>query len=116
MRILYLLLGLLFFALGTVGVFLPILPTVPFYLLAAFFFANSNEKLHNKLVSSKFYKENVEPFKKGGKLPMKVKVQTLVTVTIIIGIAFYVMDEAPIGRIVLVLVWIAHMYFIGFRK
>ncbi len=116
MRVINLIIGLNFLALGTVGVFLPILPTVPLYLMAAFFLANSNEKLHSKLVNSKFYKENVEPFKKKGKLPKKVKIQTLVTVTIIIGIAFYFMDKTPIGRGVLVIVWLAHMYFIGYKK
>lgn len=37
MRVLYIVLDLLFLALGTVGIVLPLLPTVPFYLLAAFF-------------------------------------------------------------------------------
>ncbi len=116
MRIINLILGLIFLALGTVGVFLPILPTVPLYLAAAFFLANSNEKLHNKLVNSKFYIENVEPFKKKGKLPKKVKIQTLVTVTIIIGIAYYFMGKTPVGRVILIIVWLAHMYFIGYKK
>ncbi len=116
MKVLYLLLGTVSFVIGTIGIFLPILPTVPLYLLAAFFFANSNEKLHNKLINSKFYIENVEPFKKKGKLPKKVKIQTLVTVTIILGISYYFMDKAPIGRAVVVVVWIAHIYFIGIKK
>ena len=43
--------GLTAFAVGTVGIALPLLPTVPFYLLAAFCFARSRpewaERLHN---------------------------------------------------------------------
>ena len=39
-------LGCISLALGTIGIALPILPTVPFYLLTAFCFANSSERLH----------------------------------------------------------------------
>ena len=51
MRIFWLSLGLLCVALGLVGVVLPLLPTVPFMLLAAFCFARSSERLHHWLIS-----------------------------------------------------------------
>ncbi|MBT8153594.1 YbaN family protein [Epibacterium ulvae] len=46
MRILFAGLGILCVALAAIGVVLPLLPTVPFLLLAAFFFARSSDKLH----------------------------------------------------------------------
>lgn len=42
-------------ALGAVGIFLPILPTTPFLLLAAFCFARSSQRLHDYLVNHKVF-------------------------------------------------------------
>lgn len=50
MRHLWTLGGLASFGLGAVGVFLPLLPTVPFMLLAAFCFARGSESFHRWLV------------------------------------------------------------------
>ncbi|GHC29622.1 hypothetical protein GCM10007291_32680 [Gemmobacter nanjingensis] len=51
MRILWLLLGVLALALGVIGIVTPILPTVPFLILAAFGFSKSSERLHNWIIS-----------------------------------------------------------------
>ena len=48
-------LGLLFLALGVIGIFLPILPSTPFVLLAAWFFAQSSEKWHRRLLNSELF-------------------------------------------------------------
>ncbi len=50
MRIFFFILGLVSLALGVIGMALPLLPTVPFLLLAAFSFARSSEKFHSWLV------------------------------------------------------------------
>ena len=47
--------GLLSVFLGTLGIFLPLLPTVPFILLAVFCFARSSERLHNWLVNHPWF-------------------------------------------------------------
>ena len=48
-------LGITFLALGAAGVVLPVLPTTPFILLAAWFFARSSEKWHQRLLDSNLF-------------------------------------------------------------
>ena len=65
-RVVFAVFGLICFGLGTVGVFLPILPTTPFYLLTLFFLANSSEKLHTWFIGTKLYKKHLDPLHHSG--------------------------------------------------
>lgn len=49
-RYTWIVIGLIFFAIGTVGVFLPLLPTFPFYVVTLFCFGRSSKKLHDWFV------------------------------------------------------------------
>lgn len=109
----FIVLGCLSLGLGALGAVLPILPTVPFLMLAAFCFAKSSEKLHNWFISTKLYKKNLESFVQGKGMTMKTKIRIMVTVTILMSIGFIMMHAVPVGRIILGFVWIFHvMYFI----
>lgn len=55
----FVVLGCISLALGTIGIALPILPTVPFYLLTAFCFANSSQRLHDWFVHTTVYKKYI---------------------------------------------------------
>ena len=109
----FVVLGCLSLGLGAVGAVLPILPTVPFLMLAAFCFAKSSEKLHNWFVSTKLYNKNLESFVQGKGMTVKTKIRIMVTVTILMSIGFIMMHAVPVGRIILGFVWIFHvLYFI----
>lgn len=112
-KIIYLTLGFIALGLGAAGAVLPILPTFPFLLLAAFCFGKSSEKVHTWFIGTKLYKENLESYVAGKGMTRKTKVRIMVTVTIIMGIAFFMMHAVPVGRIVLACVWIFHvLYFV----
>ena len=60
----YICIGLVAFALGAIGVILPILPTTPFLLLASFCFAKGSERFNTWFINTKVYKKHLESFVK----------------------------------------------------
>lgn len=59
---LFLAVGLISLTLGAAGIFLPILPTTPFMLLAAFCFARSSDRLHRYLVNHPVFGEYISNY------------------------------------------------------
>ncbi len=115
MKIVYIVLGCLSLGLGAVGAVLPILPTFPFLLFAAFCFGKSSERLHTWFKGTKLYKNNLESYVKGQGMTMKTKIRIMIIVTITMAIGFIMMKQVIIGRIVLAIVWLFHIYYFIFR-
>lgn len=72
-RISYLCGGYTALLLGMLGVVLPLLPTTPFILLAAFCFSRSSEALHLKLLQNKVFGKLIRDWETHGIIPMKAK-------------------------------------------
>lgn len=115
-KILYIICGCIAMVLGTVGMVLPILPTVPFLMVSAFCFAKSSEKLNRWFKGTKLYKDNLEDFVAGRGMTRKTKIRIMVTVTLLMSIGFVMMGikGITIGCIVLGCVWIFHVLYFCF--
>lgn len=111
-----LLLGLISLALGTLGSLFPVLPTVPFLMLAGLCFARSSEKLDRWFRSTRLYQDNLKDFLAGRGMTRKAKVRIMVTVTFLMSIGFVAMGMKGIvtGCIVLGCVWVCHLVFFLF--
>ncbi|MWD27087.1 DUF454 family protein [Aquicoccus sp. SCR17] len=80
MRLLWLTFGLIALGLGLIGVVLPLVPTVPFLLLAAFCFARSSERLHNWLLSHRTFGPMIEDWQRSGAIRPSAKKAATVSV------------------------------------
>ncbi len=108
-------LGCVSLALGTIGIVLPILPTVPFYLLTAFCFANSSERLHDWFIHTTVYKKYIGSYFRRRGMTKKAKCLLIGTVTAIMVPGFILMDKVPVGRAIMLVVWVGHIFHFGFK-
>jgi uncharacterized membrane protein YbaN (DUF454 family) len=74
MKPLYNLAGGLAVLLGILGLFLPLLPTTPFLLLASWCFARGSDRLHRWLLSHRVFGEYLRNFEAGRGIPLKAKI------------------------------------------
>ena len=111
-KILYIFIGCISLGLGIIGVILPILPTVPFVLLAAFCFAKSSERLDGWFKNTKLYREN--NIKNGMTKQAKIRIMCSVTLLMSVGFIMMGLKGIVVGDIVLLIVWIFHIAYFTF--
>lgn len=96
--------GTFFVGLGVLGIFLPLLPTTPFFLLAAACYARSSKKFYHWLLNNKWFGKYIKNYREGKGIPIKVKILSisLLWLTIVFSTIF-VVDNLFV-RIVLILI------------
>ena len=112
MRVLWGLGGVTSLGLGTVGIFLPLLPTVPFVLLAAFCFSRSSDRLHDWLVAHPIFGPSIEDWRRNGSISKRGKYLATLSIALVFGLsvglklaAWLLITQALILSAVLVFIW-----------
>ncbi len=103
MKLLYQVVGVLAVLLGVLGIFLPLLPTTPFLLLAAACFARSSERMHRALLTHPVCGRFLSDFEQGKGIPARAKALALLMMWSSLGMALW-RYELPALRVLLVLI------------
>lgn len=106
--------GLVCFGLGAIGAVVPLLPTTPFLLLAAFCFARSSRRLDAWFKGTALYKKVLADYVSKRAMTIKAKLTVMVPVTLVMAVGFAFMGSVPVGRVILAVVWAAHVVYFGF--
>ena len=111
---LWIALGMLSFSAGTVGIFLPILPTVPLYLLTSFAFLNSSDKLYLRFKNSNLYKKYLSRYLEAGGLTKCGKFRLILFVTVQIIIAVFLLRKSLMGVLILAGIYFGFLFSVIF--
>ena len=118
-RLMWISLGSIFVAIGTIGIFVPGLPTTVFMLLAAACYVRSSDKLYNWLIKNKTFGKYIKDYREGKGMPKRAKFLALLMMTIFVSLA--VLPFSPISipnimvRIVVLLIGLIGFYYVTYR-
>jgi len=100
-KIVFISLGCLFTGLGFAGIILPLVPTTPFLLLAAFFFSKSSEKFHDWLLSNRVCGEYIRNYREKKGMRLRDKITSLSMLWIAISTSAFLATDKLWLRILL---------------
>ncbi|UCG55518.1 MAG: YbaN family protein [Dehalococcoidia bacterium] len=104
MKLLLISAGTVFVGLGIIGIFLPVLPTTPFLLLAATCYAKSSQKFYCWLMNNRWFGVYIRSYRQKKGMPLRIKVFTvaLLWLTILLSVIFAV--QSLVVRVILILI------------
>lgn len=103
-RYIFITLGTIFVVIGIIGIFVPILPTTPFLLLAAFFYLRGSRKFYDWLLNNKVCGSYIRNYLEGRGMPLRVKIFTITLLWTGIGISIWLTYPNLIVALILILV------------
>jgi len=111
--------GTLSTGLGIIGIFVPVLPTTPFLLLAAACYMRSSERFYQWLINNRIFGAYVRDYIEGRGMPIRTKIFTILLLWLTIGLTIAFGVQNTVIRIVLICVAIGvtvHIVLIRKRK
>ncbi len=92
MRGVYIIVGTIALIFGAIGVFLPVVPTTPFILLAAACYLRGSDRLHAWILSSRWFGETIKNYQEGRGLTRDTKLRaiSMMWVMILVSAGFFV--------------------------
>jgi len=103
-RPLFIIGGTFFVGLGVVGIFLPVLPTTPFLLLAAACYARSSQRFYRWLLNNRWFGVYIKNYRLKKGMPLKIKLLTVALLWLTIGVSAAFAVQSLTLRIILVLI------------
>ena len=114
MKTIYLLAGIISLLLGLIGAFLPILPTVPFILLAAFCFARAYPPLYHWLRDRSIFAESLQDWERERAISRSSKRKALTMIVLSFALALYFASSMWL-KLLLMMIGISVATFIATR-
>lgn len=108
---LYVIVGIISFGLGAIGVVLPILPTTPFLLLSSFCFVRGSERFDRWFRGTKIYKKHLESFVNNRVMTMKQKITILLFADFMLMFPLIILDSIWAKALIVAVMLTKYWYF-----
>jgi uncharacterized membrane protein YbaN (DUF454 family) len=109
-------LGTLFLGLGIIGIFLPLLPTTPFLLLAAACYLRGSESRYQWLINNKWFGEYIRNYHEKKGIPLRIKVFAITFLWITISFtAFFVIGILWITILLIIIATAVTVHILRFK-
>lgn len=113
-KLVYFMLFLMNILLSVASALLPVLPSTPFLLLAAYCLAKSSKRLHDWFVNTRLYKANLESYAQGKGMTLRAKIRIMGMITPLMAMGFIMMRSVFEARYVVWLMWLLHFLYLAF--
>ncbi|MGK0467102.1 YbaN family protein [Clostridium sp.] len=110
-KFIYVVIGLISFILGTIGIILPILPTTPFYLLASVCFVRGSERFDKWFKGTKLYKKHLENFVNERAITLKQKITILAVADFMLMFPLIILESVYTKLFMIILIVYKYYYF-----
>ena len=111
-KMIYVIVGCISLLLGTIGIALPVLPTVPFLILTSYCFARGSSRFDTWFKSSKIYEEYLESFVENRSMTLKQKICTCMFSDIMMAFPLIILDNFYIKLFIISIIIFKYYYFI----
>ncbi len=81
-KIIYVILGFIFFSIGILGYYMPVLPGTIFLIISAYFFMHSSDKLYNRIINNPIYGNPIKQYIENHIIPFRTKIVILLSMWI----------------------------------
>ena len=96
--------GTLSLGLGVLGIFLPVLPTTPFLLLAAACYARGSKRFYDWLLNNKWFGNYIRDYREKKQVPLRIKIGSVSLLWITIMLSALLVVHILLVKIILILI------------
>ena len=104
--------GTISVGLGVIGIFIPILPTTPFLLLAAACYLRGSQRSYNWLINNRIFGPYIRNYQEGKGISLKTKIFTIFLLWLTIGLSAFLVIDSLVVRIILICIALGVTFYI----
>jgi uncharacterized membrane protein YbaN (DUF454 family) len=108
-------LGLLSFGLGIIGIIIPGLPTTPLILLSAYFFSKSSPRLHQWLLNNKYFGKYIKDYQANPSITLRIKIIAILMMWAMVLFSSLELISFLPAKIITILLGIIGTWYVGFH-